>query len=264
MIGSEPEKMANLLAMIKVLRRRDLVHMIKEHIKEQYEQPEVVLNLVRSIVDSSGPKLAYIRNQSDEQRASSLTCCVQDCCCCKLTCYSSPCCDLSCCSVVLAILFTFFTVAAILAWFADIPEVTRYLNSTDDLRRSGPYIVAILAFFALCSALCRVYLFCSKRNRPDPMLSRSQDNESVNSQVCGPGSYSVSNSAHTSPVLTRVNSNNSIPVTASCSLSSVASQSRIPPVSELEPVPDGLHKYKDDNVEFYTPISSINREIKSE
>lgn len=67
-IGSEPEKIANLLAIIKELRRRDLVHMIKKHIQQHYEQPEMILNYVRGSDSMSGPKIAYSSNriQSDE------------------------------------------------------------------------------------------------------------------------------------------------------------------------------------------------------
>ena len=44
-IGSEPKKMVNLLLIIKELKpkRRDLVNMIKRHVQECYEQPEVIL-----------------------------------------------------------------------------------------------------------------------------------------------------------------------------------------------------------------------------
>lgn len=253
-IGSESEKMANLLAIIKELKRRDLIHMIKKHIQEYYEQPEMVFNLIASTVDSSGPKLTYTRNQlSDEQRPSTPACCVQDWCCCKLTCYKSPCCDLPCCCIVLAVLFTLLTIVAILAWYADIPEVTRYLNSTNDLRKAGPYIVAALAFFALFSGLCRCYYhFRSTRSdQPDPMLSSSQENNQV---ICSRGSYTASNSVNTTPVLTRDDSFQSNPVTASCSLSSIASQ--LPHISESETVPDVLQKYKGDEEKFYTPVSS--------
>ena len=139
-IGSEPEKIANLLAIIKELRRRDLVHMIKKHIQEHYKNPEMILNYVRVSDSLSGPKIANSSNriQSDEQ--GSTPCCVQDCSCCRFTCYSSPCCDLPCCCIISAILFAFFTVAAVLAWYSDIPEVTRYLKSNDDWKKAGPYI----------------------------------------------------------------------------------------------------------------------------
>ena len=104
-IGSDPEKIASLLAIIRELRRRDLVHMIKKHIQEHYENPEMILNYVRLSDSTSRPKIPHSSNriQSDEQ--DSAPCCVQDCCCCKLTCYSSSCCDLRCCCVILAILF---------------------------------------------------------------------------------------------------------------------------------------------------------------
>ncbi|KAL9955271.1 hypothetical protein ACROYT_G036570 [Oculina patagonica] len=245
--------MANLLAIIKELKRRDLVHMIKKHIQEHYEQPEVVLNLVRSAVDSSGLKHVYTRNQSDEQRSSS-PCCVQDCCCCKLMCYSSPCCDLPCCCVILAIFFTFLTVAAILAWFADIPEdipsfrVLGY-SAIPSCRSVIPPFRRIGSPLSLHSG---IYYFRFIRNDRSSII---QDMNSANDQViCSPGSNTASNSVRTTPVLTRDDSFNSNPVTASCSLSSV--EPRIPQLPELESVPDGLHKFEDDNVEFFTPNSS--------
>ena len=219
-IGSEPEKIASLLAIIKELKRRDLVHMIKKHIQEHYEDPEMILNYVRVSDSTSGPKIAHSSNriQSDEQ--DSTPCCVQDCCCCKLTCYSNPCCDLPCCCVILAILFAFFTVAAVLAWYADIPEVTRHLKSNDDWNKAGPYIIGILTLFAFCFAFCRIYLFLrSRRNE----MSCSQDNGGINDEtLCRPGSVSASNSAFTTPALTREGSFTSNPATASCSLSSIA------------------------------------------
>lgn len=260
-IGSEPEKIANLLAIIKELRRRDLVHMIKKHIQQHYEQPEMILNYVRGSDSMSGPKIAYSSNriQSDEQGSTS-ACCVQDCCCCKLTCYSSPCCGLPCCCVVLAILFAFFTVAAILAWYTDIPEVTPYLNSKDDLRKAGPFVIGVLTLFVLfvlCFSFCRIYLL-RRNDRPDlGELSCSQDNGSINDQaICRPGSFSASNSGFNTPDLARAESFSSNPATASCSLSSIAS--RIPRVSESETTPDGLLKTEDDNVVFFTPKSSRN------
>ena len=228
-IGSKPEKIASLLAIIKELRRRDLVHMIKKHIQQHYENPEMIYNYVTVSESMSGPKIVYSSNriQSDEQGSTS--CCVQDWCCCKLTCYSSPCCDLSCCCVILAILFAFCTVAAVLAWYADIPEVTLYLNSKEDWKKAGPYIIVVLTLFALCLAFSGIYFLLRSRRIA---TSCSQDNESImNEAICRPGSRSASNSGLTTPVLTRDESMfGSNPVTASCSLSSIAS--RIPQVSE--------------------------------
>ena len=252
-IGSEPEKIANLLAIIKELRRRDLVHMIKKHIQEHYENPEMILNYVKVSDSLSGPKIANSSNriQSDEQ--GSTPCCVQDCSCCRFTCYSSPCCDLPCCCIISAILLAFFTVAAVLAWYSDIPEVTRYLKSNDDWKKAGPYIIGVLAWFVLCFAFCRIYLFlCSRRNEmPD-----SRENESINDDtICRPGSVSASISGFTTPDRLPDPREGS-PVTASCSLSSIAS--RIPRVSESENVPDGLQSSasEGDNVNFFTPRSS--------
>lgn len=256
-IGSEPEKIASLLAIVKELRRRDLVHMIKKHIQEHYENPEMILNYVRVSDSLSGPKIAYSSIQSDEQ-GSARPCCVQDCSCCKLTCYSSPCCDLPCCCIISAILFAFFAFAAILAWYSDIPEVTPYLKSNDDWKKAGPYIIGVLALFALCFAFCRIYLLLrSRRNE----MAGSQDNESINDEtICGRASFSGSISGYTTPErppdLTREGSFSSNPVTASCSLSSIAS--RIPRVSESETVQDGVQNGEGDNVRFFTPKSSRN------
>ena len=250
-IGSEPEKIASLLAIIKELSRRDLVHMIKKHIQEHYENPEMIFNYVRVSDSTSGmQKIAYSshRIQSDEQ--GSTTCCVQDCCCCKLTCYSSPFCDLPCCCVILAILFAFFTVAAVLAWYADIPEVTPYLNSKDDWKKAGPYIIGVLTLCACCFAFCRIYLFLRSRRNA---TSSSQDNGSISDDAM-PGSISVSNSGLTTPVLREESIFSSNPVTASCSLSSIAS--RVRQVSESETAPDGLHNNEGNNVQFFTPRSS--------
>ena len=265
-IGSEPEKIASLLAIIKELRRRDLVRMIKEHIQENYENPEMILDCVRSVSDSlRGPKIAYPsnRNQSDEQ--GSTPCCVQDCSCCKLTCYSSPCCDLPCCCVVLAILFAIFTVAAILAWYSDIPEVTRYLKSSDDWWKAGRYIIGVLALFAFCFAFCRIYLLLRSKRNETVEMAGSHDNQCVNDEAIRRlVSVSASNSGYTTPELpglTREGSFSSNPATASCSLSSIAS--RIPRVSESETAPDdGLQNGEGDNVDFFTPKSSRNVSVE--
>lgn len=243
-IGDEPEKMANLLLIIKVLKRTDLVHMIKKHIVKFCEQLEVILNSVK-VSESSGPNITlYASNNQihrDEQRPSS-PCWILNCSCCELTCYSS-------CFVLVTILFTFFAVVAILAWYADIPEVTSYLKSKEDLKKAGPYIVGFLLFVAACCALCGIIFTLKRSNRhygqPD------QDNQRINNQViCSPDSHSPSlNSARTSPVLTRPSSFSSNQVTASCSLSSVEAP-RVPQVCESETASGGE--------KFFTPIPSRN------
>lgn len=267
-IGKEPEKIASLLAIIKELRRRDLVHMIKKHIQEHYENPEMVLDYVRSVSDQSlrGPKIAFSSNQIRSDEQGSAPCCVQDCSCCKLTCYSRPCCDLPCCCIILTIVFAFFALAAILAWCSDIPEVTRYLESSDDWKKAGPYIIGVLALFTLCFAFCRIYLLLRSRRNEMGEMAGIQDNGRINVEtIRSPGSFSVSNSGCTTPEppgLTREGSFSSNQATASCSLSSIAS--RIPRVSESETVPDGLQNDEDrsretdegDIVKFYTPKSS--------
>ena len=216
----------------------------------------MILNYVRVSDSTSGPKIAYYNNriQSDEQGSTS--CCVQDCCCCKLSCYSSPYCDLACCCAILAILFAFFTIAAVLAWYADIPEVTQYLKSNDDWKNAGPYIIGVLTLFTFCFAFCRICLL--SRSRRDEM-SCSQDNGSISDEaICRPDSASASYSGYTTPDRppdqTREGSFSSNPATASCSLSSIASP--VPRVSESETTPDDLQH--NEGVKFFTPRSSYN------
>ena len=261
-IGGEPEKIATLLSIIKELRRRDLVHMIKRHIQEHYEQPGMILKSVYTETASSEPKIAYstrrIQSQQSEDEQRPSPCCVINCLCCKLSCYSSPCCTLFCCCVGMAIVFAFFAAVAVLSWYADIPKVTHYLNSKDDLRKAGPYVTGLLGFFALCCALCGIYLFCSKRNYNDQRLSCSEDNVSISNHTqAATGFASVS----CSPVLTREGSfNTSNPITASCSLSSVEASAlpHPPPPRELARRLDAarIPHVRDDNVKFFTPICS--------
>ncbi|KAJ7369968.1 hypothetical protein OS493_035139 [Desmophyllum pertusum] len=277
-IGGEPEKIATLLSIIKELRRRDLDRMIKRHIQEHYEQPEMILKSVYTETASSEPKIAYSTRriqsqQSEDEQRSSSPCCVVNCLCCKVGCYSNRCCTLICCCVGMAIVFAFFAAVAVLSWYADIPEVTHYLNSKDDLRKAGPYVTGALGFFALCCALCGICVVRRDSTYNNDTYSGNQDNVSI--QATG-GYTSTRTSASVSPVLTREGSFNtytSNPITASCSLSSSVGASALPhppPPRELaySPIPqesntvqDGLHKHvivvqEDDNVKFFTPRSS--------
>ena len=147
-----------------------------------------------------------------------------------------------------------------MAWYADIPEVTRYLKSNDDWNKAGPYIIGVLTLFALSFAVvfCISYLLLrSRRNE----MSCSQENGSVNDEaIRRPRSVSASVSGFTTPPLPRDQESfyGSNPATASCSLSSIAS--RLPRVSEPETAPEGLQNNEGDNAIFFTPVSSMARE----
>lgn len=252
-IGSEPEKMANLLAIIKVLRpkRRDLVVMIKRHIQDNYEQAEMILKDFESS-DSNLP-FPVISSRSSTPTPQ------EDCCrirCCGFVCNFNPCCDACCCCVILAILFTFLAVAAALMWYTNIPELNKHINSIDDLKHSGPYVIGALGFLAACSVACGVYIRYFRRR--DVQSYAAQPAFPETSSIVA--SYAASDSTRTSynsGTGRRIErSRNSFcssgPCTASSSVASRASRAslRNPRLLEDEVVPDGPHH--EDYPEFFT------------
>ena len=162
-IGREPEKMANLLVIIKALRprRRDLVTKIKRHIQDNYENPDLILKDFESSSDVtviSRPSTPIISHIPQE-----------DCCrirCCGLACIYNPCCDACCCCVILALLFFFLAIIAALAWYSNIPVVSKYLKSDDGTTTAGLFVISILGFLAVCSVISVIYIrYC----RPDQL-----------------------------------------------------------------------------------------------
>ncbi|XP_078345916.1 uncharacterized protein LOC144631366 [Oculina patagonica] len=251
-IGNEPEKIANLLAIFKVLkpRRRDLVVKIKRHIQENYEEAEMILQ----DFESSDSNLPFPMISS---RASTPTP-QEDCCrirCCGFVCNFNPCCDACCCCVILAILFTFFAVAAALAWYTNIPELNKYINSKDDLKQSGPYVIGGLGFLAACSVACGVYI---RYFRPRDVQSYAAlpAFPETSSMVA---SYAASDSTGRRIQHSRQHSCSSGRYTASSSVASRASRasyaSRIPRLLDDhdEVVPDG--PLQDDYPEFFSQDS---------
>ena len=119
-IGSEPEKMANLLAIIKELRpkRKDLVLKIKRHIQDNYEEPDL-----KDFESSSDNTLAFRDRHVISRPPTSMPPIPQDDCCrvhcpgCTFSC--NPCCDACCCwsCGILAILFSLLALLVLLiAW----------------------------------------------------------------------------------------------------------------------------------------------------
>lgn len=186
-IGSEPEKMANLLLIFKELRprRRDLIHRIKQHIREHCEQPDKILNL-----DSLSPAVSLTKTASsfDLQR-SSPQCCSLHCCCFSCSCNRcNPPCGLLCCCVILAVLFTFFAVVASLAWYAHVPEVTPYLHSNNDLHMAGPYVIGLLGGFALTALSVFICIRCARiwqKDNPTYTVIPSKHNGGNIQSRCG-------------------------------------------------------------------------------
>lgn len=219
-IGDEPEKVANLLMIIKVLKRRDLSHLVKKHISKYYEQPEEIFNSVRAS-ESLHSSLTLRNNQvalniESTSFRSSTPCWVLNCFCCELTCYSS-------CLIFVTVLFAFFAVAAVLAWYANIPEVTSSIKSNDDWNRAGPFIIGFLLFIAVCSALGAICRFFLTRR----YIRLNNDRE--DNQICDGGSTqhgadnnsAVPNSKASTPVCTRAGSRSSCLATPSGSFSSL-------------------------------------------
>lgn len=234
--GSEPEKMANLLLIFKELRprRRDLVHMIKQHIREHCDQPDFILKLDSSAASPTASFAEIIsRNQlhssiNNELRRSSSQCCGLHCCCFTCNCNRcNSCCGLPCCCVILAVLFTFFTIIASLAWYADIPKVSSYLRSNDDLLKTGPYVIGFLGGFALTALCAYIYIRCAcvrqRDNRNYAVIPSTENNSSIQSQRVAEPVPTLTSRAHPGP-----------PDSPITDLSSI--------VSECETVPDGLQQ----------------------
>ena len=172
-IGSEPEKLANLLTIIKELRpkRKDLVLKIKSYILDNYEEPALIMKDFESSSDCTLPFRVISRRPSTPISRICHIVPQEDCCrirCCGLACSCNLCCDACCCCVILAILFSFLAIVAALAWYSSIPVVSEYLNSNDhdEIKHAGPFVICALGFFAVCSAINVIYIrYCRPRDQ---------------------------------------------------------------------------------------------------
>lgn len=156
-IGNGREQIHNLLEIIKELRpkRRDLVSMVKQYIQDCYENPETILEDLQSSWDCRQIQLPLTSDR----------------CCCGCSCNCDACCNACCstccisCSVVLVFLFSILAIVASLAWYSNIPKLTKYLKSDDDRKQAGPCVIGILIFLALSSFVCAIYVkYCGRRN----------------------------------------------------------------------------------------------------
>ena len=256
LIGSEPEKMANLLRIIKELRprRRDFVDKIKRHIEENYEEPELILKDFESSSEYTLPIRVISRSSTPIIDMPQ-----EDCCrirCCGLTCSFNPCCDGCCCCVILAILFSFLAIVAALAWYSSIPVVNKYLNDRDDLKHAGPYVISSLGILAVCNVIGVIYIRCC---RPRDQLNYTVLPASHEIRSSRQASYAASDSSqacscHSAAMGQRIErrrrecSFSSGQYTASSSLNSRASL-RYPRLPD-DVVPDGFPH--DDNSEVFT------------
>ena len=188
-IGSEPEKMKNLLAIMKELRprRKDLVLKIKRHIQVNYEEPDLILNDLESSSDSPLPFRVISRPSTSTSHIHQEDCCRVHCS--GLVCSCNPCCDACCCCVILAILFPLLALVTLMA---------RSLAGKDDISREAvatvDTVVGVFGFLAVCSVVSVIYLrYCRPRNRLNyTVLPSSLDIRS------NQASYATSDSLRTS------------------------------------------------------------------
>lgn len=168
LIGCEPEKIRHLLEIIQALRpkRKDLVHKIKQYIQTHYESAEAILKDFESSSDSHRPLQfpPYGTLSRPTTPVEQEYCCRLHCCGCN--CNYNPSCDPCLCCGILAVLFSILTLFCILAWYVKVPEATKYLNENEDLRNSGPYVIACFGLLAVCSFGSILYIkrICSSRN----------------------------------------------------------------------------------------------------
>ena len=192
-IGREPEKIRNLLTIIKELRpkRRDLVDKIKCHIQNNCEEPDSILKDFESSSDCTPPLRVISRSSTPLSHVPQ-----EDCCrirCCGLACSCNPCCDVRCCCVILALLLFFLAIVAALAWYSSIPVVSERLNSDDDIKRAGPFVISSLGFLAVCSVISVVYIRCCRPRNQQNYMVLPTSHEIRSDQL----SYASSNSAPT-------------------------------------------------------------------
>ena len=236
-IGSEPEKMANLLAIIKELRpkRKDLVVKIKRHIQENYEEPDSLLK----DLDSSSDKTLSFRSRVISRPPKSMPgipqqdCCRVQCPGCTFSCDACCCCS----SVVLAILFSLLVLVVLMA---------RYLGK-EHLKHIEP-VVSVACVLGLMAVFIVIYVrYCRRSDQLNyEILPTSHD---IRTNLA---SYAASHSWRTSyhSMGQRVESSQSGQNTASSSLTSRASSVPNCPLLPDDVVPDGFPR--NDYPELFT------------
>ena len=158
-IGSEPQKMKNLLAIIKELRpnRKDLVLKIKRHIQDNYEEPDLILKDFESSSDSTLPFRVISRPPTSTRHTPQEDCCRIHCS--GLACSCNPCCDACCCFVILAILFTLLAIVTFMAFRFGRNDVHPEISHEAVLS-----VVGVFGFLAVCSVVSVIYIrYCRPR-----------------------------------------------------------------------------------------------------
>lgn len=166
-IGDSPEKLKFLLKIMRELRprRRDLVTMVKNYIKQNYEEAEAILN---DVVESS--RVESSREFSvPSWRPPWAPILVDDphsCCICRTGCFNCGCtrccCNWFCSCVVLTIIFLLLTAASVLIWYTNIfPEVKDYSKTP---KYVGPLITFVFGFLTVSFFTLSVGYHCFQRH----------------------------------------------------------------------------------------------------
>ena len=158
-IGSEPEKVKNLLAIIKELRpkRKDLVLKIKRHIQDNYEEP----NLILKDLESSSDSRPLFRVPSTSPHIPREDCCRIHCS--GLACSCNPCCDACCCCAILALLFTLLALVTLMAWWLGGHNLHPNIKHEAVLS-----VVGFFGFLAVCSVISVIYIrYCRPTDQPN-------------------------------------------------------------------------------------------------
>lgn len=187
-IGSEPEKMKNLLTIFKELRpkRKDLVHKIKRHIQDNYEHPNLIL---KDIESSSDKPISFRVPSTSVPHMPQEDCCHTHVHCPGLACSCNPCCDARCCCVILAILFTLLALVTLMAWSLGGNDVPPKITHEAVL-----CIVGVFGLLAVVSVISVIYIrYCAPRDQLNyTVLPISRD---IRTHLA---SYATSDSSRTS------------------------------------------------------------------
>ena len=162
-LGSDQEKAVNLLQIMRVLRpkRRDLVNMVKNHIKDNF--PQVIEELESSVRSTDG-LLRPTPNNDDSSPILifPLHCCFLDCCCFKCNCYTRR--------VRPAFAFAFLTVMLILVMLVVFlilhddngQEDKKHISSGADSNVRKIILICVLIVSAFGFGCCFVYFKCNQ------------------------------------------------------------------------------------------------------
>lgn len=215
MIGEEPNQLRFLLTIIKEIRpkRRDLVSLVKSHIREHCEQPETILDDKESSWDGRITRSPSTPILVDDSYAVRCGC---------INCNCNPCCDGFCCCAILAVLFGFFAVVAVLLWYTNVfPKDDKKYLKKRDLDRFGPVAVAALGVISICCVVFGFYLRSRRRIRSEYSTLSRIDQSPCMSDRAVHGSYAASDSTRASYLAySRYRSFSSGRMTASSSLAS--------------------------------------------